>query len=84
MMKKANIVIIDLNPSTKIGCALRETIETCSKLNAYVQFEVSGDSQSVTCDRELANVSARCQLNLIIFILPPCNLNQTGELIQDI
>jgi len=83
-MKKANIVIIDLNPSTKIGCALRETIETCSKLNAYVQFEFSGDSPSVACDRELANVSARCQLDLIIFILSPCNLKQAGELIQSV
>ena len=83
-MKKANIVIIDLNPSTKIGCALRETIETCSKLNACVQFEFSRDSPSVACDRELANVSARFQLDLIIFILPPCNLNQAGELIQSV
>jgi DNA-binding NtrC family response regulator len=84
MMEKANIVIIDLNPSTKIGCALRETIETCSKLNAYIQYESSVDSQSVACDRELANVSARCQLDLIIFILSPCNLNQVGELIQSV
>ena len=84
MMKKANIVIINLNPSTKIGCALRETIESCSKLNAYVQYESSGDSQSEAWDRKLANVSARCPLDLIIFILSPFSLNQARELIQSV
>jgi DNA-binding NtrC family response regulator len=83
-MKESNIVLIDLNPSTNVGCALREIIESCSRLNAYVQYESSGDSKSVPCDRELANTIARCQLDLIIFILSPGNLKQAGGLIQSV
>ncbi len=83
-MKEANIVIIDLNPSTDVGCTLRELIESCSKLEAHVQYESSGDSEYVPCDRELANTIARCQLDLIIFVLSPCNFKQAGELIQSL
>ena len=83
-MKEANIVLIDLNPSAKVGCALREIIESCPKLNACIQYETSGDSKSVPCDRELANTIAHCQFDLIILILSHCNLKHAGKLIQSV
>ncbi len=81
-MKEAKIFLLDLNPSTNVGCTLREIIESCPKLNAYVQHEPSGNSKSVLCDRKLTDTIARCQLDLIIIILSSCNLKQAGELIQ--
>jgi two-component system response regulator GlrR len=81
-MKEANIFLLDLNPSTKVGCTLREIIESCPKLNPNVQHEFSGNSKSVPCDRKLTDTIARCQLDLIIIILSSCNLKQAGELIQ--
>jgi DNA-binding NtrC family response regulator len=83
-MKEANIVLIDLNPSTKVGSALREIIESCPKLNACIQYEPSGDSETVSCDRELANTIAHCQLDLIILILSHCNLKHAENLIQTV
>ena len=81
-MKEANIFLIDLNPSTDVGCTLRELIESSTELNARVRYESSGDSKSVASGRELANTIARCELDLIIFVLSHCNLKETGELIQ--
>jgi len=83
-MKESNIGLINLNPSANAGCVLREIIESCSKLNADVQYESSGDSKSALCDRELANTNARCQLDLVIFVLSPRNLKQAGKLIQSL
>lgn len=83
-MKDTNIFLIDLNPSTNVGCTLREIIESCTKLNADVLYESSEDGQSVPIDRDLAKTIARRRLDLIIFILSPGNLKQTGELIQSL
>lgn len=81
-MKVANIGLIDLNPSAKIGCVLRKSIESCPKLNACIQYEPSSDNQSVPCERELANSISHCQLDLIVFVFSHCNLKRSGELIQ--
>ena len=83
-MKEANIFLVDLNPSTNVGCTLREIIESCSKLDAYVQYESSEGHTSVTCDKELTITIARCRLDLLIFVLSPCKLKQAGELIQSV
>ena len=83
-MKGSNIGLIDLNPSTNVGCALREIIESCSKLNAFVHYETVGGSTSVPDDSELANTIARCQLDLIIFVLSSRNLKQAREVIQSV
>jgi two-component system response regulator GlrR len=81
-MKEANIFLLDLNPSANVGCTLREIIESCSKLNAYVQYESSGDSKLVLCDRELSSIVSRCQPDLIFFVLSPCHLKPAGALFQ--
>ena len=81
-MKEANIFIVDLNPSTRVGCKLREMIDSCPNLNVCFQYESLKDSQSVPCDGELANTIAGRQLDLIIFVLSPCHLKQAGALFQ--
>ena len=81
-MKEANIYLIDLNPSTNVGCTLRDIIKSCTKSNAYVQYKSSGDGKSVPCGRELTISIADCQLDLIIFVLSPYDLKQARELIQ--
>ncbi len=83
-MKESNIGLIDLNPSANDGCALREIIESCSRLNAYVRYESSADSKSVLYDMELADTNTRSQLELVIFVLSPRNLKQAGDLIQSV
>lgn len=83
-MNKADILLIDLNPSTDAGSALQELIESCSKFNVCVQCESSEDSQSVPCGSELANSIAHFQFDLIIFVLSRCNLKQVEELIQSV
>jgi two-component system response regulator GlrR len=83
-MKEANIVLIDLKPTTNVGYTLRELIESCSKLEAHVQYKSSGDSEYVPCDREIADTIVRRQLDLIIIVLSPFNFKQAGELIQSL
>jgi two-component system, NtrC family, response regulator GlrR len=83
-MKDKNIFLIDLNPSTNVGCTLREIIESCTKLNACVRYESSEDGQSVPVDRDLANTIARRQLDIVIFVLSSCKLKQAGDLIQSL
>ncbi len=83
-MKEANIFLIDLIPSTHVGCTLRDIIESCTKSNANVQYKSSGDGKSVPCGREMTNTIADCQLDLVIFILSPCNVRQVGEIIQSV
>ncbi|MEJ2165749.1 MAG: sigma-54 dependent transcriptional regulator [Desulfobacterales bacterium] len=83
-MKDTNIFLIDLNPTTNVGCTLREIIESCTKLNAFVLYESSGSSQSFPIDRELTNAITRRQLDLIIITLSSCTLEQARELIQSI
>lgn len=83
-MKETNIFLIDLNPSTNVGGTLREIIESCTKLNAFVLYESSGSSQSFPFDRELTNTITRRQLDLIIITLSSCTLKQARELIQSI
>jgi DNA-binding NtrC family response regulator len=83
-MRDANIFFIDIDPSTHVGCMLREMIDSCSNLNVCVQYESSGDSQSVPCDRELLNIIVGYQLDLIVFVLSPCHLKQAAALLQSI
>jgi DNA-binding NtrC family response regulator len=81
-MKKANVFLVDLNPSSHVGCRLQEMLDSCPNLNVCFQCESSKDSQSVPCDRELANTIAGCQIDLIIIVLSPCHLKQAGALFQ--
>jgi two-component system response regulator GlrR len=81
-MKGANIVLIDLNPSTHVGCTLRDIIESCSKLNTRVQYELLENSKSVPCGRELSGIVSRRQPDLILLVLSPCHLKQAGALFQ--
>jgi DNA-binding NtrC family response regulator len=81
-MKGANIVLIDLNPSTNVGCTLRDIIESCSKLNARVQYEPLEHSESVPCDRELSNIVSRCRPDLMFLVLSPCHLKRAGAFFQ--
>ena len=83
-MKETNIALIDLNPSTNAGCTLRDIVESCSKLNANVQYETSGDSKLVLCDRELSSMVSRCQPDLIFLVLSPDHLNQTRPLFESL
>jgi two-component system response regulator GlrR len=83
-MKEANIFLIDLIPSTHVGCTLRDIVESCTKSNAYVKYESFGDGKSVLWGRELTNTIADCQRDLVIFVLSPCHLKQVGELIQSV
>ena len=81
-MKGANIVLIDLNPSTNVGFTLRDIIESCSKLNTRVQYELLENSKSVPCGRELSGIVSRRQPDLILLVLTPCHLQQAGALFQ--
>jgi DNA-binding NtrC family response regulator len=83
-MKAPNIFLIDLNPATHVGCTLREIIESCSKLNACLQYESSGDRQLDTCDGDLTNAIASCQPDLIILVLSACNFKQAQALIPSV
>ena len=83
-MKETNIFLIDLIPSSNVGCVLQEIIESCTKLNAYVLYEPSVVSQSVSREWKLTDTITRRQLDLIIIILSSCNLKQARELIQSV
>ena len=81
-MKETHIFLIDLNPSTHTGYALREILESSSDLAAQVQYESFAGSGYIHNDKELADSIAGRQFDLIILVLPPCNLKQAEELIQ--
>lgn len=83
-MKKANISLIDLNPSNNVEHALREIIESCSKLNAKVQHRSVVGTASATDDRKLASDIIRHQFDLIIISLAPCDFKHAAELVQSI
>jgi DNA-binding NtrC family response regulator len=81
-MKEANIFLVDLNPSTHVGCRLQEMLDSCPNLNVCTHEASSDDGHPLPCDRELAHAIAAGQLDLIIFVLSPCHLKQAGELFQ--
>jgi DNA-binding NtrC family response regulator len=83
-MKGPNIVLIDLNPSTDVGCMLQDIIASCTKSNAYVQYESCGDGKSVPSLRALTNTTADSQLDLLIFVLSRSKLKQVGKLIRSV
>ena len=83
-MKETNIGLIDLNPSDNVGCALRQIIESCSRLNANVQYRSLGGNQLTPDDRELANAIANRQFDLVIFILTSCQSTHAAEMIRSV
>ncbi len=81
-MNSANILLIDLNPSTHVGRTLQDIIQSCTKSNAQVQYEPAGDGQTVPRSRELTHTLADFQFDLVIFVASPRNLRQVAKLIQ--
>ena len=83
-MNEQHIVLIDLYPSSNIGCELRNIIDSSARLNVRVQYELSDLSKSVTRERKLADTVARSKLDLAIIVLSQCNLKHAEKLIQSI
>ena len=84
-MKKAKIFLIDLNPASNIGCTLRRILESCPDLSLHFQEASSKDSVTdFRGDEELSGLIARCQPELMFFVLSSCFLNEAEPLFQTV
>jgi len=83
-MKEAKIFLIDLNPTSSVSCRLQAIIESCPNLDVQRQHEASTDSESFLCERKLSNMVSCCRPDLVIFVLSPCHLKNTGTLFRSL
>lgn len=83
-MKTVNIILIDLNPSTNAGCMLRHIIESCRKSNAHVHYEPAGDGKPQPSAGALTHTIADSRIDLVVFVLSPCNLKLVKGLVQSV
>ncbi len=83
-MKEAKIFLIDLIPSTNVGCTLREILESFPNLGVQLKQESPKESKSALCVDELCSLLSRCNSDLIFLVLSSNHLNQTRPLFESI
>ncbi len=83
-MQDAKIFLLDLNPASGLGCALRQILEINVTPSIYLREETLEGSGFDTLLPEFSNIILRFDPTLIFLSLPPSYLKQTKRLIQSL
>jgi transcriptional regulator with PAS, ATPase and Fis domain len=81
-MQKTNVFLLDFNPASGLGSALREILELNSTPPFYLQEESAGSSGFDAFVPNLSTVVRHFNPSIIFISLHPDFLKQTGQLIQ--
>jgi two-component system response regulator GlrR len=83
-MEETRIFILDLNPTSKLGYALREILEHNVTLSIYLREETVGSSGFDAFFPEFSRIILHFAPDIIFLALPPNYLKQTKKLIQSL
>ncbi len=81
-MQEIKIFLLDLNPSSGLGCELREILELNVTPSIYLKEEAPEGSGFDAFFSELSTVISNFEPSLVFLVLPPGYLSHTSKLIQ--
>ena len=83
-MKEAKIFLLDWNPSSDVGSALVEILESLPNLAVQLKYESQKESKYALSDGELSRTILRSNSDLIFIVLSPSLLEQGRAMLQAI
>jgi two-component system response regulator GlrR len=83
-MQEIKIFLLDFNPSSGLGCELREILEINVTPPIYLKEEAPEGSGFDAFFPELSTMISNFEPSLVLLVLPPGYLNHTRKLIQSL
>ena len=84
MINEAKIYLLDLDPSSDVGCTLEEIIASFPNSEVQTIRETLEDGESVLCDNEICHRILRSNSDMILFVLSSDQLELSKTLFQSI
>jgi DNA-binding NtrC family response regulator len=84
MVKQANILLLDCNPTSNLGSALACILKSCPKPTIHLIQESIEICETAISDTNLYNIVSRRSPDAIFIVLPPLLINKADSVVQSI